>query len=269
MTIKPLTDTPMPQATTYGTREVTETATDNTAKPSKQNKHHCFLTKKKNVTDTPASSHLLPSSPARARVQPSSAFWGPSRSRQPQPGSCRRRRGRARLLLVHGLHLGMPVEERLRLLRRRLGLRLVRGRRRAVRRRRWLGGVRPGRWRRRAELEVLLLELAAGARDGGEDRVGRGREVGGVAAWAEPCRRDPGQRRTVARRFGRAVELRVAVFGQLVVVAEELGSEWDAESAGVVEGGEGFCLVGPVGAGLALDGYLEACNAPRKQKGSS
>jgi hypothetical protein len=208
-------------------------------------------------------------------VQPSSAFWGPSRSRQPQPGSCRRRRGRARLLLVHGLHLGVPVEERLRLLRRRLGLRRVRGRRLAVRRRRWLGGVRPGRWRRRAELEVLLLELAAGARDGGEDRVGRGREVGGdaaaggVASLAEPCRRDPGQRRTVARRVGRAVELRVAVAVQLVVVAEELGSEWDAESASVVEGGEGFCLVGPVGAGLALDGYLEACNAPRKQKGSS
>jgi hypothetical protein len=70
---------------------VTETTTDNTAKPSKQNKHHCFLTQK-NVTDTPASSHLLLPSPARARVHPSSAFLGPSRSRQPHPGSCRRRR---------------------------------------------------------------------------------------------------------------------------------------------------------------------------------
>jgi hypothetical protein len=190
--------------------------------------------------------------------------------------ACRRPGGvvvgerRARLLPVHELHLGLLLEERLGLLRRRgPGLRhgRGRGRRRAVRRRRGVRGW-PGRRRRRAEHEVLLL-FAAGARDGGEHRVGRGLEVGraggvGGAVLAQ-AGRDPGRRLADARRIGRAVELREAVTVQVPVVAQEIGGERDAEDAGVVEGADRLRLVGLVGGGFALDSYLQACSAPREQ----
>jgi len=73
--------------------------------------------------------------------------------------------------------------------------------------------------------------------------------------------RDPGRRLTDARRADRAVELREAVTVHAPVVAQEFGGEWDTEDAGVVEGAKRLRLVRLVGAGFALDCYLQVCRA--------
>lgn len=109
----------------------------------------------------------------------------------------------------------------------------------------------------------MLLLLLARARDGRENCVLGGREVGvgvGDALGAGLGWGDPGRRRPVARRVGRAVELGEAVAVQLAVFAQEACLEGDAEGAVVVELPDRLLLVGLAGAGPALDGYLKPCN---------